>query len=324
MNVVITGGLGFLGQKLVAALLQAEHVQNAQAQNQVITRILVTDIAGDASALPVDPRIEVRLGDVGDADFAASLIDTSVTSVYHLASLVSGGAEKDFAAGLSANMMGTLNILEACRLKGKCPRLVFTSSVAAYGGELPAVIADSQRLTPQSSYGSHKAAGELLVADYSRKGFIDGRSVRLPIITVRPGKANTAASSWASAIVREPLAGIDYACPVAPQDRGFVLSPTQAIRGLMLAHDTPALGWGDDRAVMMAGLSCTAQQFAEALLRQGGEQAARHLTWKPDPFIRDIINSWPNTFDTSKAQALGFAPDASVDAIVLEYISNCC
>lgn len=322
MHVIVTGGKGFLGQLLIEKLLHGDGLCGLEGECERVDRITITDLFDVPDRFGRDARVAFRKGDISSPSFVRNLISPDVTSVFHLASLVSGGAERDFAAGLNANFVGTWNILEACRLAGSRPRLVFTSSVAAYGGTLPPVLDDDQRLTPESSYGTHKAIGELLVADYSRKGFLDGRSVRLPIIAVRPGKANTAASSWASAIVREPLAGEDYACPVAPQDRGILLSPKRAIESLVHAHESPAEPWGPDRAVMLPGVCTSAQALLDALDRIAGSEVAARVRWAPDPFIRDIVNSWPCELRVRKAARIGFASDLSIDEIVSDYIAS--
>jgi len=322
VNILITGAFGFLGRRLTARLLEAGQLRDGSGVSRPIGRIVLSDIEIPARHGFDDPRIEVVQGDLGDAAFVDGLVTPAVSSVFHLGSLVSGGAEQDFVLGMSANFFGTWNVLDACRKAGSGPKVVFTSSIAAYGGELPPVLSDDQRLTPESSYGVQKAIGELLVAEFTRKGYIDGRSVRLPIVAIRPGKANTAASSWASAIVREPLAGEDYVCPIDPSDSAFLLSPKKAIEGLMVAHETDADLWDSDRSVMMAGLTCTPRQMVDALERIAGRDVAARVKWGNDPFIRTIVNSWPNSFSLEKAMRLGFQRDPSVDAIIQDYIET--
>lgn len=322
MNVLITGAFGFLGRKLVGKLLERGELLDGTGKLQTIGRIVLSDI--DAAARPAldDPRLQVVCGDLGDASFVEKLVTSDLSAVFHLGSLVSGGAEQDFSLGMSANFLGTWHVLEACRKSGATPRLVFTSSVAAYGGKLPSIITDDQRLTPQSSYGAQKAIGELLVAEYTRKGYIDGRSVRLPIIAIRPGKANTATSSWASAIIREPLAGEPYVCPLDPSDTAFLLSPGMAIKGLVLAVESDPHFWGDDRAVMMAGLACTPRDLVDALARIAGPEVAARVQWGDDRIIRAIVNSWPSNFSLEKASLIGFRADPSIDSIIQDYIST--
>lgn len=322
MNILITGAFGFLGRRLVARLLDAGHLRDSSGNAQPVEKIILSDIETPARHGIDDPRVEVVQGDLADASFVDGLVSPDISSVFHLGSLVSGGAEQDFVLGMNANFLGTWNVLDASRKAGNVPKVVFTSSIAAYGGKLPSVLSDDQRLTPESSYGVQKAIGELLVAEFTRKGYIDGRSVRLPIVAIRPGKANTAASSWASAIVREPLAGEDYVCPVGPSDSAFLLSPKKAIEGLIVAHETDADLWGNDRSVMMAGLTCTPRQMVDSLERIAGRDVADRVKWGNDPFIRTIVNSWPNSFSLEKATRLGFQRDSSVDAIIQDYMET--
>lgn len=320
MNILITGAFGFLGRRLATRLLETGSLIDSGGNMRPIDRIILSDIETPTLDDLDDPRLEIIRGDLGDASFVDGLVTPAVSSVFHLGSLVSGGAEQNFTLGMNANFFGTWNVLDACRKSGNAPKVVFTSSIAAYGGKLPPVLSDDQRLTPESSYGVQKVIGELLVAEFTRKGYVDGRSVRLPIIAVRPGKANTAASSWASAIIREPLAGNDYICPVGPSDSAFILSPNKAIEGLIVAHDTDANLWGNDRSVMMAGLTCTPRQMVDALERVAGREIASRVKWGDDPFIRTIVNGWPNRFSLEKATRLGFQRDPSVDAIIQDYI----
>lgn len=322
MNILITGAFGFLGRLLTKRLLEVGELRDGTGTMRLIRKIVLSDIKVANPHGFNDPRIKVIEGDLGDAPFVDRLVSHDISAIFHLGSLVSGGAEKDFTLGMNANFFGTWNVLDASRKAGSVPKVVFTSSIAAYGGKLPAILSDEQRLTPESSYGTQKAIGELLVAEFTRKGYIDGRSVRLPIVAVRPGKANTAASSWASAIVREPLAGEEYVCPIAPSDSAFLLSPRKAIEGLIIAHDTDAEPWGVDRAVMMAGLTCTPQQMLDALKAVAGPEVAARVKWGSDPFIQAIVNSWPNAFSLEKATRIGFQRDPSVEAIIQDYIET--
>jgi nucleoside-diphosphate-sugar epimerase len=321
MHVVITGGHGFLGARLAGALLARGTIAGGDGTQQPISRLVLTDIAASPSQLH-DPRLETIAGDLADPACIEAIGLDRADSVFHLAALVSGGAEADFTAGYRSNLFGTWNVLEALRRGGRRPRVVFASSVAAYGGDLPAIVPDTHHLVPESSYGVQKVIGEQLINDLSRRGAIDGRSIRLPIIAIRPGKANTALSSWASALVREPLNGDTYACPVEPTDRGFVLSPKQAIAGMIVAHDSDAAVWGRDRSVMMAGLTCTAGSIVDALRRIAGDEVAARISWAPHAPTRRVINSWPTAFANNKARRIGLEPDASVDEIIQNYIEE--
>jgi len=320
MKVLITGGAGFLGQRLARRLLQRTVLLDPAGRERTIERIVLLDkVAPEGFA---DPRIEAVAGDIGDADVLERAIDAETGAIFHLAAVVSGQAEADFELGLRINLDATRQLLDVCRRRGHCPKLLFTSSVAVYGGRLPAVVQDSTALNPQSSYGVQKAIGELLVQDYSRRGFVDGRVLRLPTISVRPGKPNQAASSFASGIVREPLNGEEAICPVSPQTRLWLLSPRQAIEALIAAHDLPAARLAEGRVINLPGLAVSVAEMVAALERVGGAGLARHLRWQPDAGIQRIVGSWPGAWDTARAQALGLRGDADFDSIVRAYIED--
>jgi nucleoside-diphosphate-sugar epimerase len=212
--------------------------------------------------------------------------------------------------------------LEACRALGTRPRLVFASSVAVYGGELPGVVEDSTPLTPTTSYGSQKAACELLVNDYGRKGFIDGRALRLPTISVRPGRPNRAASGFASSIFREPLSGVAVTCPVSRESIMVLLSPRRAIAAFERAHDLPGASFGAYRALLLPGLAASVAEMVEALRRAGGDRAVDLIRWEPDPVVQKIVDGWPRGLQATRALGLGIHPDASLDEIVQAFVED--
>lgn len=320
MNVVITGGAGFLGQRLARKLLQRGTLAGAAGAQEQIRRITLLDVV--AATGFDDPRIHVVAGDISDAAVLAGVIDKDTSSVFHLAAVVSGQAEKYFDLGMRVNLDAARQVLEACRTAGCRPRVLFTSSVAVYGGELPATVLDTTALNPQSSYGIQKAIGELLLSDYSRKGFVDGRVTRLPTISVRPGKPNQAASSFASGIIREPLNGEAAICPVAGTTRLWLLSPRQAIECLVAVHDLPGESLGPHRIVNLPGLSVSVNDMAQALRTVGGEEVAARIAWQRDPAVERIVGGWPGAWDTSRATSLGLAADASFEAIVRAYVED--
>lgn len=320
MNVVITGGAGFLGLRLARTLLDRGTLQDRDRRNRPIDQIVLIDVT-EATGV-VDARLSRVTGDISDPALVTRIIDADTTAIFHLAAIVSGMAEADFDLGIRINVDATRHLLEACRAAGQSPRVVFTSSVAVYGGDLPEVISDTTALNPQTSYGIQKAIGELLIADYTRKGFIDGRALRLPTISVRPGRPNAAASSFASGIVREPLNGEDAVCPVAPDTRMWLASPDTAIASLIAAHDLPSTALGDRRWINVAGISVTAGEMVAALERIAGAEVARRVCWERDPRIERMVRGWPGAGDNSRARALGFPVDESFDAIIRHYIEK--
>ena len=238
MHLLITGGAGFLGRKLAAALLARGSIADPDGRARAIERLTLVDIA-PASGIG-DPRVTSIAGDLADPALLDRAFAQGVDGVFHLAAVVSGEAEANFDLGWRVNVDATRTLLERCRALGTRPRFLFASSCAVFGGPLPARLPDDQALMPQSSYGAQKAVGEMLVHDYARKGFIDGRSLRLPTVTVRPGKPNKAASSFASGIVREPLAGVEAICPVGRETRMWLVSPRAMIGNFVVGYETPA------------------------------------------------------------------------------------
>jgi nucleoside-diphosphate-sugar epimerase len=320
VKVLITGGAGFLGRRLAEQLARRGTLRGPGGRDHAIDEIVALDIAR-GEAFP-DPRIRAIVGDVADAALLGRAVDRDTASVFHLAAIVSGQAEADFDLGMRINIDASRALLEACRAAGHKPRVVFTSSVAVYGGDLSATVPEGAALNPQSSYGMQKAVGELLINDYSRKGFVDGRVLRLPTISVRPGRPNKAASSFASGIIREPLAGEQSTCPVAPDTRIWLLSPRRAIEGLILGHDLPASAFGSSRAVNLPGVCVSAREMVAALERVAGAQAAQRIRWERDPAIERIVASWPGAWDTRRAEALGFKGDADFDGIIRAYMED--
>src|SRR5437763_11541533 len=242
MRIVITGGCGFLGRRVAIRLLQ-----RGSALGEV-DEVVLFDNAVPALPLPEDRRIKLVTGDIADRDTVRSLIAPGTDAVFHLAAIVSGQAEADTDLGYRVNLDGTRAVLDACRALGTCPRVLFASSLAVYGGALPPAVGDETPLTPQTSYGTQKAIGELLFNDYSRKGFIDGRALRLPTVVVRPGLPNRAASTFAYSMIGEPLSGRETVCPVSPATVLALASPRRIVAGLLHAHHLPAEHIGGRRS----------------------------------------------------------------------------
>jgi nucleoside-diphosphate-sugar epimerase len=268
----------------------------------------------------VDPRVLPKIGDIAEAAAIADLIDSDTDSVFHLAAIVSGEAERDFDLGMRINLDATRAIMERMRNATPGAKLVMTSSVAVFGGQMPATVPDDLVWRPQSSYGTQKAINDLLLADYSRRGYLDGRSLRMPTIVVRPGKPNAAASSFASGIIREPLAGIEARCPVDLATLLWLMSPDQAVRNLIHGHELPAEALGRDRVINMPGLSVTVSEMLQALRQVGGATAAEKVTVDRDPAIEAIVNSWPGNFDATQARGLGFTADPDFPSIVAAFM----
>lgn len=320
MEVLITGGAGFLGSKLARQLLARGTLAGPSGQAEKISRITLLDqVAAQGFD---DPRIAIMTGDAADAAVIAKALTPSVQSVFHLAAVVSGEAESDFDLGMRINLDATRILLEQARKNGNRPRLVFTSSVAVFGGDLPPKVLDTTPATPQGSYGAQKAMCELMVTDYSRKGFVDGRSLRLPTVTVRPGKANKAASSFASGIIREPLNGLVSVCPVPPDTKVWVLSPRSTVDNLIHAHELDSAAFGSAGAVNLPGLTTTVGEMVAAMGRVAGAETMKRVEWKEDPAIMKLVRTWPGDFVTNRAEKMGFVHDASFDDVVKAYMEE--
>lgn len=320
MKVVITGGGGFIGSKLARALLVRGTLAGPDGVQRKISRLVLADQA--FPDLPKDTRLETLAGDIADPQFAARAVAPDTGSIFHLAAVVSGAAEADFDLGMRVNLGGVRAVLDQARRCTAPPRVVFASSVAAFGGRLPDVLDDSTTPTPQTSYGSQKVISEHLLSDYSRKGYIDGRSLRLPTVVVRPGKANAAASSFASAVVREPLNGIAYECPLPPDTGVWLLSPRRVVEAFIHAHDLPASAWGPNRVINLPGITVTVGQMIAAMGRIAGLETAKRVSYKVDPRIDAIVRTWPVRFKTPRAIEMGFEADPGIDAVIRDYIAD--
>ena len=308
MNILITGGGGFIGSRLAQAL-QQKHPG---------ARITLLDMGFPPG---IESKFECLVGDVASpVVIEKAVVGGAVDSIFHLAAVVSGGAEADFDLGYRVNLDGTRLLLECCRKLAKPPKVVFASSVAAFGGVMPDVLDDGVTPAPQTSYGTQKVIGEYLIADFTRKGFIDGRSLRLPTIVVRPGKPNLAASSFASGIIREPLAGVVSECPVPDTTGVWILSPRRVVEAFVHAHDLPASAWPTTRVVNLPGITLTVREMIEAMGRVAGRDAVERVKFVPDARIQGIVKTWPIRFRTERANAMGFKADADFDSIVRDHL----
>jgi D-erythronate 2-dehydrogenase len=319
MHVLIIGAGGMLGAKLTQRL-----ALRGQLNGVAIDKVTRHDVL----LCPPPPAssfvIETQLGDLSEAGEAQKLLESRPDVIFHLAAIVSGEAEANFEKGYAINMDGTRNLLEAIRLVGGGykPKLIFTSSIAVFGAPFPEKIDDEFFQTPLTSYGTQKAICELLISDYSRKGFVDGVSLRMPTVCVRPGKPNKAASGFFSNIIREPLAGSEAILPVEDRVRHWHASPRRATAMLVHAAEMDLSQLGARRAISMPGLSCTVAEQIEALGRVAGVERTKLIKRVPDPIIAKIVSGWPRNFDSARALALGFQADRSFDEIIRIHIED--
>lgn len=305
MKVLIIGGGGVVGQKLAKNL-----AARGTLRGKTIERLVLADL-NDAAPVDAPFAVDTVKCDIADAASVAATIDADTDVIYLLAAIVSAHAEQDFDIGYKINMHGTLNVLERCRALGTCPALIFTSSIAVFGGEVPQPFDDHSALNPQISYGAQKAIGEILVNDYARKGFIDGRGFRLPTISIRPGKPNLAASSFMSSIFREPLQGQEAVCPVDPDFPHFYLSPRQCAENLVIGAEVAREDLGKCYSMTMPGQVLTIRQMIEDMTAVVGPDPAKLIRWEEQPELTEILKGWRMDIRPQKAQSLGLRADAS-------------
>lgn len=320
MHILIIGAAGMIGRKLTASLLKS-----GTLQGKPIERFTLADVVEPAKVEFSGAQTSV-VSDVSLPGEAEKLIASRPDVIFHLAAIVSGEAEADLEKGYRINMDGMRFLLDAIRHEGArqayVPRLVFTSSIAVFGAPFPDAISDEFFSTPLTSYGTQKAICELLLNDYSRRGFVDGVGIRLPTITVRPGKPNAAASGFFSNILREPLSGIEAVLPVSRDVRHWFASPRAAIGFLVHAAemDTAALGWR--RSLSAPGLSATVGEEIDALRRVAGDKAVALIKEVPDPRIMKMVDGWPKNFDARRAESLGFVAEKTMDEIIKAHIDD--
>ncbi|MBC8339226.1 MAG: NAD-dependent epimerase/dehydratase family protein [Rhodospirillales bacterium] len=316
MKIVITGGCGFLGLGIAKVLAGRADVGSIVLFDAVVPDTLPEDLGGKATAVA---------GDISDRDQVFGLIDRDDIRVFHLASVVSAGGEKDFDLAIRVNLDGGRHVLDALRAREATPRLVFASSLAVFGGEgMPDTVTDMTRVTPQTTYGMTKAVGELMINDYTRKGYIDGRVARLPTVIIRPGQPNAAASGFASGIFREPLQGLEHVLPVDKDTRMMVIGARNAIAGLVGLMEADGAEIGPDRVVGLPNNSYSVTQMMEALERVA---AAKGITLGPitprhDETVKAIVSSWPQVMEDTRAKTLGMPGDESLDRIIEDFIED--
>jgi len=324
MKVVITGGAGFLGLVLARRLLALPDLAAPGSRRAKIDEVALFDIAlPDQRPAGLDGRAKFTAGEIADKAAVARLIDRPDIAIFHLASVVSAGGEADFDLAMRVNLTGHLNLLEAARALGSCPRMVFASSIAVFGGaSMPKTVGDMTKQLPQTTYGMTKAVGELLINDYSRKGYIDGRAARLPTVIIRPGRPNKAASSFASGVFREPLNGVECVLPVG-LDTIMPLAGYRAVaEGFLRLHEVDGKALGDDRAVSFPALDVSVRQMIDALKRAAAGRELGSIRVERDPAIERIVATWPIASAFDRALALGLPRDPDVDSIVRAYIED--
>ncbi len=318
MHILVTGAAGMIGRKLTERL-----VKDGALHDRAIDRLTLTDVFS-TTAPPASPAVDIVTDDLASPGAAEKLIAARPDVIFHTAGIVSAEAELDFDKGYRSNLDGMLALLEAIRgaRDGYRPKLVFTSSCATFGGPFPDAIGDEFHLTPHTSYGTQKAMCELLLADYSRRGFLDGVGLRLPAICVRPGKPNKAASGFFSSIIREPLAGFEAVLPVDESILHTHASPRAAVGFLIHAAGLSREQLGPRINLTMPGVSCTVAEQIAALQRIAGDKVAARIRREPDPLVMRIVDGWPHRFDAARARGLGFVAEQSFDDIIRIHIED--
>jgi nucleoside-diphosphate-sugar epimerase len=319
VHVLVVGAAGMLGRKLAERLVRDGTLAGAH-----VSRVSLVDVVEPACPDGADVPVEAVVADVAEPGVAAHLVSSRPEIVFHLAAVLSGEAEVDLEKGYHVNLDGTRFLLDAVRRVGSGyrPRVVFASSIAVFGAPFPEVIGDDYCTTPLTSYGTQKAIGELMLSDYSRRGFLDGVGVRLPTICVRPGAPNGAASGFFSSIIREPLNGEDAVLPVPEDVRHWFASPRAAVDFLVHAAEIESAALGDRRSLTMPGVSETVAGQIAALRRVAGDEAVRRIRREPDEAIMRIVAGWPGNFDARRALELGFRADADFEEIVRVYVED--
>jgi len=321
MRVLITGAAGMIGAKLAASILQSGDLGGNPVSHLDLVDIVAPAVIGNNAITVTNQQ-----ADLSNAGAITRLIDQRPDVVVHLAAMPSGGAEREFETGYAINLTGMRALVEAIRLQGLrapyCPRVIFSSSIAVFGGPFPDKIGDDFLTMPLTSYGAQKVMGEMLLCDYSRRGFLDGIALRLPTICIRPGAPNKAASGFFSNILREPLVGKAANLPVSPDVRHWFASPRSSVGFIHHAGALDLSRLGPRRALNMPGLCATVQEEIEALERVAGKDATKRITRIPEPEIATIVDGWAQDFETTRANALGFTADASFDDIIHAHIED--
>lgn len=322
MKVIITGGAGFIGSRLAKELLHRGHLVGLNGEKTPISALVIFDMTLPQIPLPADKRLSFVTGDISNPATMKQLVDNQTSSIFHFAGAVSGQAESDLDLGMRINIDGTRAVLDACKAHNVKPRVVFASSISVYGDHLPTVVTDDTPTWPSLSYGTQKLCCEHLIDDYTRRELIDGRSVRIPTIAIRPGKPNKGVGQWTSSIFREPLLGKTAICPVAKSTVIVLLSIRRLIDSIIHIHDVPGNQIGPQRALLLPALSVSVADMLEALQRVGSDEAVKLIRFEPDSFIQRVQDSWPHKISSERSKKLGIYANRTIDEVIQEFIED--
>lgn len=326
MRILVTGGRGFIGTELCRALLARAGLPDAEGRERPLREIVRVDVVPAPAGAAADPRVTELVADATDPSTLAALFARPVDAVFALGATLTTEAENDFTRGLEVNLHGMLRLLEACRALAAPPRLVFTSSIAAFGGPLPETVGDDLPRTPQTSYGTQKAIAELLINDATRRGFVDGRVLRLPIVVTRPGAPAPSISDRVAALVREPLRGQDTVCPLQAATLVPLASVQAVAQALLALAALPAAALAADRAMNLPSLSATVGELVTTVETVGQWRAwdrpTGRVQWQPDAALQSVVDQWPRRFDSERARALGLHADASLHELIGQFIDH--